>query len=521
VKVGRWGLALLAVVAVFATACGGDDDPEADHPTPEPTAENEQPCGESTSPECIPPAKSDRSTVAAYHDQTIAWSECGDYQCGSVEVPLDYADPSSATVEIQLKRAPADSSNPIGTMFINPGGPGASGLDYVESFAPQMSDEVLGSYDIIGFDPRGVAESDPLVCLDDAELDELVSYDPDPDDAAEASRARELVRGLGEACADTGELAAHVSTVEVARDLDIMRAVVGDEKLTYYGASYGTYIGATYAELFSKRVGRLVLDGAIDPDLSPVELNVEQVAGFQTALDAYIDDCVSSDGCPLGSDPDTAEDRLIEFLDGLDQEPLETSDPERPLTRSLGFYGVALPLYSQDFWPYLTQGLSDALEGDGTVLLGFADTYLSRTPDGYSDNSAQVIYAVNCLDHPIRLSDQQIRNSEPRYEQASPVFGRIFAWSMLGCSEWPIRPEQSAPEIDASGAAPIVVVGTTRDPATPYQWAEALADELQSGVLVTRDGDGHTGYHMGNDCVDDAIDAYFVRGTVPEDGLSC
>jgi pimeloyl-ACP methyl ester carboxylesterase len=496
----------------LATGCSGADDPEADAPSPEPTAATEQ---------SSPAPDSDRSSVAAFHDQSIAWKECGGYECGSVEVPMDYADPSGATVEIQLKRAPAESKNPIGTMFINPGGPGASGVDYLESFAPQMSEDVLDNYDIVGFDPRGVATSDPLVCLDDAELDKLIAYDPDPDTPDEVTKATELARGLGQACADAGELSAHVSTEEVARDLDIMRAVVGDRKLTYYGASYGTYIGATYAELFPERVGRVVLDGAIDPALSATELNLQQVAGFQTAMDAYIDYCVSSD-CPLGSDPQSAVDRLIEFLDGLDQEPLETDDPERPLTQSLGFYGVALPLYSEDLWPYLTQGLSDALnDGDGSVLLSLADTYLSRTPSGYSDNSAQVISAVNCLDRPVDLTTQQIEQSESRYEQASPVFGRIFAWSMLTCSQWPIQPEQPAPEIDGAGAAPIVVVGTTRDPATPYRWAEALAGELQSGVLVSRDGDGHTGYHMGNACVDDAIDAYFVNGTVPEDGLSC
>jgi pimeloyl-ACP methyl ester carboxylesterase len=521
IKGGRRRLAVLAVVAVLATACGGSDEPEADDPTPEPTAETGQPCGDSTAPECTPPAESDHSTVAAYHDQTVDWSDCGDYQCGSVEVPLDYADPSGATVEIRLKRAPARSDHPIGTMFINPGGPGASGQDYVDSFAPQMSEEVLENYDIVGFDPRGVAESDPLVCLDDAELDELVAYDPDPDTPAEVDKATELGRGLGEACADAGELSSHVSTVEVARDLDILRAVVGDKKLTYYGASYGTYIGSTYAELFPERVGRFVLDGAVDPALSATELNFKQVAGFQTAVEAYIDDCVNSGDCPLGSDPDSAMDRLIEFRDGLDQEPLDSGDPERPLTQALGNYGIMLPLYSEDSWPLLTQALSAAFAGDGSVLLRIADFYLSRTSGGYSDNSAQAFSAVSCLDHPVHLTTQQIERSESRYEQASPVFGRIWAWSMLTCSQWPIQPQQPAPVIDGAGAAPIVVVGTTRDPATPYAQAVALADELQSGVLVSRDGDGHTGYHMGNECVDDAIDAYFVDGTVPEDGLSC
>ncbi|MGH3460625.1 MAG: alpha/beta fold hydrolase, partial [Kribbellaceae bacterium] len=264
--------AWLAVVAVLATGCGRADVLVADDSPPGPTAETEQ-----------------RSTVAAFHDQTIEWSECGDFECGSVEVPLDYTDPSGDTVEIELKRASASSGDPIGTLFINPGGPGGSGRDYLEYFVSEQSEEVLDSYDVVGFDPRGVAGSDPLVCLDDAELDELVAYDPDPDTPAEVTRARELVRGLAEGCVAAGPLAAHVSTVEVARDLDILRAVVGDPKLTYYGASYGTYIGAIYAELFPRRVGRFVLDGAVDPTLSATKAGLQQVAGFQTALEAYVD----------------------------------------------------------------------------------------------------------------------------------------------------------------------------------------------------------------------------------------
>ena len=525
-NLGQRGLAGVAVAvvaaAVVAAGCGGDDDPEADDPSTEPTAETAEPCGDSTAPECTPPTEPNvKRPDVPYRELTIDWSECGDFDCGTIEVPLDYESPDDGTVELELKRAPATSDNPLGTLFINPGGPGASGQNYLDAFASELSDEMRSRYDIVGFDPRGVAESDPLVCLDDAEVDELVSYDPDPDTAAEADRARALVRGLGAGCAEAGALAANVSTVDVARDLEILRAAVGDEKLAYYGASYGTYIGATYAELFPNRVGRLVLDGAIDPSLSASELNLQQAAGFQTALEAYVDDCLDSDDCPVGPDRDGALDQISSFLDELDQQPLDSGDPERPLTEALGFYGIALPLYSEDYWPLLTQGLTAAFDGDGSLLLTFADTYLSRTPSGYSDNSAQVIYAVNCLDHPISLTDQQIQRSEPRYEQASPVFGRVFAWSMLGCSEWPLESDPPAPTIDAAGAAPIVVVGTTRDPATPYHWAEALASQLESGVLVSRDGDGHTGYHMGNDCVDEAIDGYLLDGEVPEDGLSC
>ncbi|MGH3484139.1 MAG: alpha/beta hydrolase, partial [Nocardioidaceae bacterium] len=274
-------------------------------------------------------------------------------------------------------------------------------------------------------------------------------------------------------------------------------------------------------ELFPRRVGRFVLDGAVDPTLSATKAGLQQVAGFQTALEAYVDDCVASGGCPLGSDRSEAIERLRSFFDDLDQSPLDTGDPKRPLTEALGFIGVVAPLYNQDYWPLLSEALSAAFQGDGSVLLRVVDAYL-RSEDGrYNDNMIQVGYAVRCLDDPAYLTPQQIRRSVPRYEQASPVFGRIFAWSQYGCSAWPIRPEQPTPVIDAAGAAPIVVIGTTRDPATPYAGAEALADALRSGVLVSRDGDGHTGYHMGNDCVDHAIDAYLVDGTVPEDGLSC
>ncbi len=517
----RRGLAVIAAVAVLGSACGGGDDSESDDaPTDTPTSQ--EVCREPGQADCTTASQrpSGFRSLADFESQPLDWADCGDFECGSVEVPVDYANPSGATVELELKRAPA-TGHPLGTLFINPGGPGGSGVDYVDTIASELSEQMRSRYDVVGFDPRGVGESDPLVCLNDDELDELVSFDPDPDTAHEEGQARDLVTGLGEACADEGELASHVSTVEVARDLDILRSAVGDQKLTYYGASYGTYIGATYAELFPDRVGRMVLDGAIDPKLSAEQINIQQAAGFQTALEAYVDDCIASGTCPLGSDRDTAMDQIRSFLDDLDQDPLDTDDPDRPLTEALGFYGIALPLYSRDYWPLLTQGLTAAFDGDGSVLLRFADTYLSRTPSGYSDNSAQVINAVNCLDRPARLSNDQIRRSVPRYEKASPVFGRVFAWTMLSCSEWPLKPSAPAPTIDGAGAPPIVVVGTTRDPATPYHWAESLASELKSGVLVSRDGDGHTGYHVGNACVDNALDRYFVDGDVPEDGLSC
>jgi hypothetical protein len=265
----------------------------------------------------------------------------------------------------------------------------------------------------------------------------------------------------------------------------------------------------------------MVLDGATDPSLSAEESNRSQAAGFQLALEAYLDDCLTQEDCPFTGDRQAALDQIEELLAGLDEDPLPTGDEERPLTESLGFFGIAVTLYSEESWPYLSDGLALALDGDGSALLQFADIYFSRENGEFADNSAEVIFAVNCLDEPLSLSVEDIEASVPEYEKASPTFGRVFAWSMLGCSNWPVTTTEERITIDAAGAAPIVVIGTTGDPATPYEEAVALADQLESGVLVTRVGDGHTAFGAGNQCVDSAVDAYYLEGTVPEDGLEC
>jgi len=511
-------VAVAAMAALLPAACGTSADLIGSDAPTTPTRSTLPESSSPTTQSADPPS----GDLQQFYGQQVAWQDCGSFECATVTVPLDYDDVTAGTVDLELRKAPATEDEPLGTLFINPGGPGGSGITYLDFFLPDAP-ELQSAYDIVGFDPRGVGVSDPVTCLSDGELDDFIAYDPDPDTAAEVRRATALVRKLGRACqANTGPLAGHVSTVEVAKDLDILRAVVGDQKMHYYGASYGTFIGATYAELFPDKVDRMVLDGALDPALSIKELNLQQAAGFETALNAYVDDCIAGGGCPLGEDKQAALDRIKAFLDGLDADPLESGDSDRPLTEGLGFYGIAVTLYNQDYWTILSSALAAGLAGDGSQLLQLADAYLDRGPDGtYNNNSAQVIYAVNCLDKPVDVSVPEIQASESEYEEVAPVFGRVFAWSLLGCSNWPVQSAQKPLTIDADGAAPIVVVGTTRDPATPYQWAEALADELESGVLVSRDGDGHTGYHMGNECVDDAIDAYLVDGTVPINGLQC
>ena len=509
-----------AAVCLLLPACGSTE--ESDDPA---SAESGQPTGEASAQPSAPApdATAPDRALRSFYEQEPQWRSCASGQeCTEVDVPLDYADPTADTVTLQLRRTPAPGS-PQGTLFVNPGGPGGSGVDFAAYFADEAGAEVLQSYDIVGFDPRGVGTSEPVDCLGTEAMDRYVASDPDPDDQAEAETFLRYSRQLGRGCLRrSGELARHVSTQEVARDLDILRAVLGSEKLDYYGASYGTYIGATYAELFPGQVGRMVLDGAVDPTLSNTETNLEQARGFETALRAYAADCVDQGDCPLGDSVDEAVARVGELLQDLDETPLPTDDPDRPLTESLGFYGVALPLYDEGSWGYLTTGLEAALGGNGGVLLLFADQYLSRTEDGYSDNSAEVISAVNCLDKPADTTPADVEASVADFEAASPTFGRVFAWSVAGCGAWPLRsPLEPLESYDAEGAAPIVVVGTTRDPATPYEWAEALAEQLSSGVLVTRDGDGHTGYGQGNECVDTAVNDYLVNGKVPAEDTQC
>ena len=457
-----------------------------------------------------------------FYTQELDWSACDTHECAVAAMPMDYADPTGETVSVALEKRVADGDR-IGTLFINPGGPGGSGVEFVEQVEATFRAPVLQRYDIVGFDPRGVGISDPVDCYDTPGMDEFIAVDPSPDDDGEEQAAVTATEEFGAACLDqTGDLLAHVSTIEVARDLDVLRGIVGDDTLTYYGASYGTTLGSTYAELFPDKVGRMVLDGATDPSLTVEESNRSQAAGFQRALEAYLDDCLAVQGCPFEGDREVALDKVETFLAGLDENPLPTGDPDRPLTESLGFFGIAVTLYDKESWQYLTQAFTEAFEGNGETMLFLADFYFSREDGEFTDNSAEVIYAVNCLDNPLSLTPEEIEASLPEYEQSSRTFGRVFAWSLLSCANWPVTStEEPLTTVDAAGAAPIVVIGTTGDPATPYEEAVALAEQLESGVLVTREGDGHTAFRANNECVNSAVDAFYLKGTVPEDGLRC
>jgi len=511
--------AVLSAAALLAAGCSAESSSEGDEPAPTPTSSGAPSVSD---PETTAPMPAAPRGLARFYRQDVTWQPCADgFECTKVQVPLDYRDPAGDTVGIAVSRRPAgDPDRRIGAMLVNPGGPGVSGITFAPVAAQQFSSDVLDRYDIVGFSPRGVATSEGVDCLTDAELDRFVALDPTPDDDAAVAESQQTLARFGQGCVDgSGALAGHVSTPEAARDMDVIRSVLGSPRMNYYGASYGTLLGSTYADLFPNRVGAMVLDGAIDASLPATRSALQQAEGFQTALDAYLENCVAQGDCPLGDTVAAAQDGLVDLLAQIDAEPVPAGT--RTLTVGHAMLGTWLPLYVPELWPALTGALQAAGEGKGGPLLRLADLYVSRGPTGYQDNSIEALYAVNCLDQPKTLTAARVRRLLPQFREASPVYGEVFAWGLLGCPQWPVSAPQPIPDIDAAGSPPIVVVGTTGDPATPYESAVALARQLRSGVLVTRVGEGHTGFARGNACVDDAVNGFFADREVPEDGLRC
>lgn len=506
----------------------------------------------SSATEPSPAVRATTSTTAAvpagledFYSQDVDWYPCADvgmdeadgdadYSCAYVTVPLDYDNPDGQSIELAMKRRAA-TGNAIGTLFINPGGPGGSGIDLVESADGYFSDDLIASYDVVGFDPRGVGSSTAIDCLTDAELDEdrsgseITQATADGADGDEAAAQAEIVEyvqwyeGKCEANTATAGLLDHVDTISAARDLDVLRAVVGEELLTYLGYSYGTYLGATYAELFPDNVGRMVLDGAIDPTLSAGEMTLGQAAGFENALRAYVEDCQSGDNCPLHGDVDAGVAQIQDFLKVTQGAPIPTSDPDRPLTYSLAESAILGILYQSESWSVLSQGLDQAMnQEDGSLLLLIADLFASRENDGsYSGNGDEAINAINCLDYPVEGDADSWEAEHEQLEEASPTFGADLGYSDLFCQAWGHESTRERAAIHATGAAPILVVGTTGDPATPYAWAQSLSEQLDDGHLVTWEGNGHTAYGRAGECVTTAVDEYLLAGVLPEEGLTC
>ena len=445
-------------------------------------------------------------------------------QCGMLSVPVDYAKPDGDVARIAMIRFKATGAK-IGSLVINPGGPGESGVEAAASLVATLPGAVRERFDLVGFDPRGVGSSTPaLWCNSDADNDRMradpqVDYSP----AGVAHIEKQTKEFVARCVAKNGdEFLANVGTASVVKDLDAIRVALGDEKLTYLGYSYGTRIGAMYAEEYPHNVRAMILDGAVDPDADPVEADIRQAAAFQQAFNDYAADCATAPTCPLGTDPDKAVDVYHSLVDPLVDKPAKTRDP-RGLSYGDAIVGTILPLYSPNLWRHLTDGLTELTHGTGDTMLTLADLYMGRDAQGHYDNSTDVRVAVNCVDEPPVTDRATVVNEDRRLREVAPFmsYGKFTGDAPLGaCAFWPVPPTSKPHRISVSGLPPILVVSTTNDPATPYQAGVDLASQL-GGTLVTFDGTQHTVVFQGNACIDDIAARYLVDVVVPPQGTRC
>ncbi|MFI8433336.1 alpha/beta hydrolase [Streptomyces sp. NPDC079020] len=499
--------------------------------SPEPTASakpSERP-GSPSATAATPPAQTPKSPPlpASLTSQHPDWKRCkapaggtapgSGWRCATVDVPLDYAQPAGETIGIALIRKEArDKSGRLGSMLFNFGGPGGSGVDILPRAAGAYGN-LNSRYDLVSFDPRGVAASAGVNCRTDKEQEQAYrSVDMTPDTAAEEAAFIKDGADFGAGCERrSAEVLPHVGTTNAARDLDVIRQVLGDKKLSYFGMSYGTELGGTYAHLFPRNVGRTVLDAVVDPTADGVGHARNQARGFQRALENYLKD--------RGQDPKSGTERIARLLERIDKNPLPTSTG-RMLNESLAITGIVTPLYSRSSWPNLTEALDEAENGrTGNGLLQLADSYNGRDENGHYDTQNHSQRAISCADSKARPTADEARALLPEFSELSPVFGPFLAWDTAGwCAQWPVEGEHDTPEASAPGAGPVLVIGTTGDPATPYEGARKMADELGDGVgiMLTNKGEGHGAYGE-SECVTSIVDTYFLQGKVPADGKTC
>ncbi|MGW0881125.1 alpha/beta hydrolase [Streptomyces sp. NPDC002671] len=510
----RWLAA--ATAALLLAGCGGGSSGGGG-------SEGKGAGGRSTPPSSAPSASG--ALPASLTGQRLDWNRCkatadsgapgDDWRCATLKVPLDWSKPDGTTIGLSLIRARATGGHRIGSLLFNFGGPGGSGVSTMPYYAGTVS-KLQEHYDLVSWDPRGVGASEGVRCRSDRELTAEEDVDATPDTPAEEKAYFQDATDFGKGCQKAaGPLLAHASTTDTARDMDLMRQVLGDDKLHYFGISYGTELGGVYAHLFPRNVGRAVLDAVVDPTADAVGHAENQARGFQRALDDYLKS--------TGQNPEQGSRKIADLLRRIDARPLPTSSG-RKLTETLAVTGIVLPLYSESSWGTLTGALKSAQQGDGSGLLALADRYNERDSAGHYGTTSHAQRVISCLDDRQRPTLAETKRLLPEFERISPVFGDFLGWDTAGwCHDWPMPGQYDTPEVSAPGAAPILLVGNTGDPATPYEGARRMADELGKGVGVelTWKGEGHGAYGNGSDCVDSTVDAYLLNGTVPRDGKVC
>jgi pimeloyl-ACP methyl ester carboxylesterase len=452
----------------------------------------------------------------------------GRYQCATLRVPISYSDPSAGDLSIAVVMLPASGSGHVlGDIVMNPGGPGGSGIDFLEQSASGFPASLRSHFNLVSFDPRGVYRSDPIACVSPKRIRQLLGIDPAPTTQSQIDAEVSATKSFDEQCAANTShlLLENMSTVDAAIDMDQLRAALGQTKLTYMGFSYGTYLGAVYAQLFPTHVRALVLDGAVDPDLNNSEVDLEQAEGFELDLHDFFAWCSTNSTCESelpGGAASAYQQLMSSFENGetLSVPLLSQYGGNYPLDYGVAVTGVLSSLYSTQDWPQLAQDLQEAIAGNGTGLEEAALDYQGFQPNGSLENIEAANVAVNCLDHPAPKSVSDYVQLAKQLAAKAPDFGGLEAWGTLACAYWPVPPTGESEPIHAAGAPPILVVGSTRDPATPYAWARALASQLDSGVLLTRDGDGHTAYFYSS-CIRNWADNYLTTLATPPEGTVC
>jgi len=444
---------------------------------------------------------------------SLKWTDCaGEFECTTLWVPLDYADTAGESVRLAITRHRATGKR-VGALLVNPGGPGSSAVDFLPKLVDNVNPRMVASFDLVAFDPRGVGFSTPLDCH--STLQQYNAVDPSPDDEAEWKAIDDASAAFADECKQKHEkLLPHLGTLNVARDMDRVRDALGEEKLTYLGFSYGVSIGAYYADMFPERVGKMVLDGAVDLTLPEVDLVFEQAKGFELALRNYFSWCKSDMARCSWAAGSTPEAKFAELRASVELAPLAAPSADRNVGPGEFDIAVKAPLYAGERgWQILSGGLAAALSGDGSMLISFVDIYHERQDDGTYTNIEEVFNAVSCVDRP-GLTLPEVRAQQARFVEAAPIFGLSSLTSLLICTHWPVQGVQVPPP-RGIGAGPIVVVGTTSDPATPYAWSQRLAQGLESATLLTYDGQGHTGYGQGEPCIDSAVESFLIESKLP------
>lgn len=478
-----------------------------------------QPVTSTSTPVSTPPPPS--ADLARFYSQDLDWEPCGPDECARLLVPVDYDDPDGETLELALLRVPARGDR-VGSLVINPGGPGSSGVEYAAAREYVVSESVMDRFDLVGFDPRGVGDSAPVQCGTDADLDALVASDATPDSPDEERQLVDLTANFVAACtAPVPGLLEHMSTANSARDMDVLRGALGESQLDYLGVSYGTHLGATYAALFPQNVGRFVLDGPLPGTLTAEQVTLEQGRGFEDALGRFVDDCLGRDDCPFTGDRASALAELRGWLDALDARPASTGDPARPLTEGAATYAILMMMYSPEGdWPLLRGALADLRDGSGASLQQLLDARMRRDSTGtYANNANEVFYAVSCVDRPVSGGAESARRLAVEWARELPFLGEYLAWGNLPCATWPVP--TVPPSLPSGPLPPMLVVATTHDPATPLPWGQVLVEQVGNATLLIRDGDGHTAYREGSDCIDEAVDDFLFDGVLPATGTVC